>query len=399
MNFGKGHSLRSILATAVSVLFLTLVVAAQSQQPSSWDKTTEVKDGTGTTVPTRIVESHKEVNGRTIDTRTVERLSINGGYAPSEETETETVPVDANTTRVIQRQYGRNPDGTRKLIGVTEEERRTSTDGGQSVTRTRSSSDVEGRFSVTSRETEQTVKTGANTQQTTTSVQTPDINGGFTPARKTVSIENRENDGTIKARTQVLTPDANGTWQTNEVRERLIQKRGDETTQEDSVSRPDVNGNFSVTDRSVKRDWKSTDGAQHQQVQSYSNLVPGVAVDGNLRLSEESNTVQRTGADGQQTTEREFRQITPGSPADGTHVSATVIEVTSPDSQGGAQTSQTIRTANPSGTTGVVSVDSQKTASSPGTITVDFNKPSDTKKKTDTGKSPATTPKERNNPR
>lgn len=364
---------RIVVAFSI-VLLVPVLVVAQSQQPSSWDKTTEVKDSTGSTVPTRIVESHKEVNGRTIDSRTVERLTINGGYAPSEETETETIPVDANTTRVIQRQYGRNADGSRTLIGVTEEERRSSADGSQSVSRIRSSSDVNGRLSVTARETEQTVKTGTDTQQTTTTVQTPDINGGFTPSRKTISIENRQPDGTIKARTKVLAPDGNSAWQTNEVREHTIQKQGDQTQQENLVSRPDLNGNLSVTDRTVKREWKSADGAQHQQVQSYSNLVPGVPVDGTLRLSEESNTVRRTGPNGEQATERQTRQIVPGSPSDGMHVSSTVIEVTSPDSQGRVQTDQTVRTADRSGTIGVVSFDSQKTVSSPGAITVDIKK-------------------------
>jgi hypothetical protein len=154
-------------------LALLVTLATAQQQPSSWEKTTEVKDATGSTVPTRIVESHKEVNGRTIETRRVERLSINGGYTPSEETETETVPVDSNTVRVIQRQYGRNADGSRTLIGVSEEEHRTATDGGQSITRTRSSSDADGRLSVTARENEQTVKTGANAQQTTTTIRRP----------------------------------------------------------------------------------------------------------------------------------------------------------------------------------------------------------------------------------
>lgn len=361
---------RIIFGIALSLL---AAFALAQQQPSSWEKTTEVKDATGSTVPTRVVESHREVNGRTIETRRVERLSINGGYTPSEESETETIPVDANTVKVVQRQYGRNPDGSRTLIGVTEEERRTSSDGSQSINRTRSTADVNGGLSVSSRETEQSVKTGADTQQTTTTVQTPDINGGFTQSRKTVSVENRQADGTTKARTQVLAPDTNGSWQTNEVRERTIQKQGDQTQQEDRVSRPDLNGNFAVTDRSVKREWKSSDGAQHQQQQNYSNLVPGVAVDGNLRLSEESNTVQQTGPNGEQTTQRELRQMTPGSPADGMHVSGTVIEVTSPDSMGHVQTQQTVRTSDRSGAIGVVSFDSQKTAA-PGSVTVDISK-------------------------
>ncbi|HYG99426.1 MAG TPA: hypothetical protein VD837_09870 [Terriglobales bacterium] len=388
-----------ILRGFFAVILLCGPTFAQSQHPSSWNKVTEIKDATGSTVPTRIVESQREVNGRTIETRTVERLSINGGYAPSEQTETETVAVDPNTVRVIQRQYGRNADGSRTLIGVTEEERRASSDGGQSITRTRSSSDVNGRLSITAREVEQTVNTG-DTQQTTTTLQTPDINAGFATSRKTVMVEQKRADGTTSARTQVLAPDANGAWQTNEVRERTMRERGAETEQEERIVRPDLNGNLFVTDRSVKREWKSADGTTHEQVQTYSNLVPGVAVDGKLRPLQQIDTISRKNPGGEQATERLVREIRPGSPADGLYVTGSAIEVTRPDAQGRTQTSRTVHTVSPSGgTVGVISFDSEKTTSSPGAVTVDFNGAPEDKKPTSTKAKPIGSGNESNAPR
>ena len=73
------------------------------------------------TVPTRTTETHRESSGKVIDTQSVQRLDADGRYKPLLDTERESVKVDAMTTRNVVRTYGRDPDGRRRLVQVTEE--------------------------------------------------------------------------------------------------------------------------------------------------------------------------------------------------------------------------------------------------------------------------------------
>ena len=99
---------------------LSIIAAAaplsQAQDNSNWTSSDEHRDPSGNLNPTRTRESHTESNGRTIDRKTVERLGPDGRYVPYLDTETETVRVDANTTRTTERSFGRGPDGQRTLM-------------------------------------------------------------------------------------------------------------------------------------------------------------------------------------------------------------------------------------------------------------------------------------------
>src|SRR5689334_21337572 len=108
---------------AVCTLTLALTIAAAgfcfAQDNSNWTSTEDRRDPNGKLNPTRTRESHTESNGRTIDRKTVERLGPDGRYVPYLDTETETVRVDANTTRTTERSFGRGPDGQRTLMQQT----------------------------------------------------------------------------------------------------------------------------------------------------------------------------------------------------------------------------------------------------------------------------------------
>ena len=93
--------------------------------------------------------------------------------------EKESVKVDANTVRVLERTFGRDSNGQRALTQVTEEERRTSRDGDMKSVRTTSNPDANGSLQVVQREIQETRKTGPGAEDTKTTVFTPNINGGL----------------------------------------------------------------------------------------------------------------------------------------------------------------------------------------------------------------------------
>ena len=229
----------------LSGLFLLSVFCLAQTDEKSWTGTDQQQSSSGNWNPTRTSTTHKESDGRTVDTRSLQRLGPDGSYVPYLDTQKETVRVNATTTRTIERSFGRDPDGGKKLMQVTEEETRTLPGGEQKVVRTISNSDVNGQLQVIRRELQNTRPTGSNSQEITTTVLNPDVNGGFAPSLKMEEHRTRNKD-TVQYRKSTLLPDSNGNWQLNEVREGVIKDNGKEQTKEENVLRPSSDGKLAV---------------------------------------------------------------------------------------------------------------------------------------------------------
>src|SRR5437588_592457 len=131
----------------------------QGDTNQSWNSTSDQHSPSGDSNPIRTVESHKEENGRTVDKQSLERLGPDGRYEPYRDTERESVRVDANTIRTVERTFGRGPDGQKALVQVREEETRRLPDGEQKVVRTVSNPDANGRLQMVQREPGETKQT------------------------------------------------------------------------------------------------------------------------------------------------------------------------------------------------------------------------------------------------
>src|ERR1700747_1056115 len=118
--------LKSIMTTAFFVGSAGCVQAQNSPQSGADESWTTTKD----TAPqsanhSRTTESHTKSGNRTVDKQRMEFLGPNGGYQPAAETETETVQVDATTTRTVVRTYQFDGNGERTLAQISEQEART----------------------------------------------------------------------------------------------------------------------------------------------------------------------------------------------------------------------------------------------------------------------------------
>ena len=125
----------------------------------------------------------------------VERPSINGDLTVLLDAEDETVRIDAETSRRTRREYGTDADGRRRLVVTIEEGRVDRPDGGQSIVRSFTVPDVNGRPRVTRRETEETVPEGGGVGvfRTQIEVSVPDVNRGRFVS--TERVEQRERRG------------------------------------------------------------------------------------------------------------------------------------------------------------------------------------------------------------
>jgi hypothetical protein len=354
------------LATILMASLIALCAQAQSQSnsgassdetPQSWTATTQ-QQSPGVN-PTRTSESHTEAGNRTVDGQSVERMGMYGRYEPYLDVQKETVKVDAHTTRMIERTFGRDSDGRKILVQVTEEEKRSLPGGEVKVVRTTSNPDANGGLQMVQRELQDTRQISPNVQETKTTLLTVDSNGGLAAARQTAERQTKTSDHSVDFHKSTSLPDLNGNWQLSEVREGTVTENGKDRTKEERVSRPGSDGNLSVVERTVTKESENAAGEKRDTVETYSTDLPGSAVDGSLHLNQRVKTVQRKGQDGTQSTEKQIEERNPAQPSDSLRLTQQAIDIVRSGSAGTTRETQTIRSLDSTGSLGVVSVDTR----------------------------------------
>lgn len=375
------NAVRKALFTGIYLFLVLVAIPAPAQNApdqadsgQSWNSSTSMQDPSGNTNPTRATQSHREENGRQIDVQTLETKGINGGSQVYGQTETETVKVDATTTRVITRHYVTNTDGEKVVNNVSIEEKRELPDGGESVTRTVSSPDANGSLQVTRREIEKTVQNAPDQRTTDTTVLSPGPDGALAPSTRTHEVQKKLQPGTTTYTRSVSLQDGNGNWQVNEVRQGTIEKAGDTETKRENVSRLNADGKMALTEKTVSTETNS-EGGQRKQVQKYSTNMDGITTypDGQMHLDRQVTTVTRTGPDGQRVTSQNVDQRSQAAPDAGLRPTQRVLDITTMGLDGVTHQTETIQSADPDGGMGVVWVDTKKTAGS-GPVVVDTKK-------------------------
>ena len=255
-----------------------------------------------------------------MDKQIVEVLGPNGHYLPNFETETETILVNANTTRTVVRTYRWDVDGRRNLGQVTEEEARSSASGDARVIRTTANSDGNGNLQVVQREVADVRKTGPDVQETTTTIYRPDGNGGLASFEQTQELQKRGADHTLEMKKTLLQPDSSGKWEVAEVKESTIKESNKNRISEESISRHDSGGRLSEVSRTVGKETETVAGKKSTTVETYYTNAPGVAPDGSLHLNWQVTNIERSDSSGK-TTEQQAKQPNPNDPSDGFQVS------------------------------------------------------------------------------
>jgi hypothetical protein len=356
--------LSRLLLLAVGAYFCSnLAVWAQTSDSQtgdanrSWSTTTESQSENEN--PTRTVESHTQSGNRTLDKQTIQRRGFDGQFEPYQDIETETVQVDANTVRITTRTFGRDANGAKALVEVTEEERHSLPGGNSNIVRATSNPDANGTLRLVQREIEETKKTGNDIEETKTTVMLPNVNGGLAPSMKVEERRKRGADQTVESQKTTLLPDGSGNWQVDEIRKATIRQEGKNSSTEERISRPDSAGNLGEVSRAVSKESESASGEKRNTVETYSVDVPGSTRDGSLHLVERATTAQRTSSTGQQTTTQQVEQLNPGDPGSGLRVTILTSDTVRPGPSG-AQATRITRMRDADGSFGVVSVDTTK---------------------------------------
>ena len=329
----------------------------------SWTATTQQQLPSNLN-PTRTSESHTQAGGRTVDNQSIETMGIDGHYSPYLDVQKETVKVDANTVRTIERSFGRDSDGRKMLVQVTEEEKRSLPGGAVKITRSTSDPDANGALQLVQREVQDVRQISPTVQETKSTLLTPSSNGGLTASSQTTERETKTGDHTVEFHKSTSLLDSNGSWQVNEVREGTIKDDGKNLTKEESVLRPGTDGNLSVVGRTVSKESQNAAGEKRATVETYAS-DPASSADG-LRLEQRVITVHRKGDKGVQSTDKQIEQRNPGQPSDGLRVTEQAIDIVRPGAGNTTRETQTVRSMDPNGELGVVSVDTRKQENAPG---------------------------------
>jgi hypothetical protein len=343
-------------------LFAQTADSRAAEQPNkSWTATTDSNsdDLLPTRIPVRIIESHRENGNRTFEERSVQIQGVDGRLAPYQEIETETLQVDATTVRTTMRTFGRNVNGAKSLIQVTEEEKHSLPGGDSTVLRITFNPDVNGKLQPVQHEMVETKTISKDVEETNTTVMLPNINGGVAPAFKTQELRKRAANDTVETEKTTWLPDGNGKWQLSEVRQAITRQEGMNRTTEERVSRLDSEGKLGEVSQVVSQESESTSGEKRSVVETYSIDVPGTTRDGSLHLVERASTSSQINASGGQTTEQKVERPNPGDPGAGLRVSILVDDKMVP-APSGEQSTVTIRARDSNGSFRVVSVDTTK---------------------------------------
>lgn len=350
-----------LLAIGAYFCFSLALWAQTSDSPSvdgnqSWTSTTESQSDNVN--PTRTTESHTKSGNRTVDKQSVQRRGPDGHFEPFQDTERESVQVNAATVRTITRTFGW-ANGTRTLIQVSEEESQGLPGGDSKMVRTTSSPDVNGNLQLVQRELVETKKTGADAEETKTTVMRPSVNGGLAPAMQMQEHRNRGANDTVESEKTTLFPDGSGNWQVNERRQATTRQEGRSRSTEERVSRLNSEGKLGEVSRSVSKESEGASGEKRNTLETYSVDVPGSARDGSLHLVERATTTRRTSSTGEQITEKQVEESKPGDPGAGLRITTVTTDTVRP-SASGAQATRTVQIRDANGSFGIVSVDTTK---------------------------------------
>jgi len=327
--------------------------------PNSWTATTETQSGNIN--PTRTIESHTQSGNRTLDKQSLQRRGSDGQFEPYQDVEKETVQLDATSVRTITRTFGRDANGAKTLVQVTEEERHALPGGDSNLVSTISNPDGNGKLQLIQRQIEETKKTSADVEETKTTMMLPSANGGLAPAMKVQERRQRGANDAVESQQTTLLPDGAGNWQVSEIRQATTTKNGSTkgSSTEERISRRDSEGKLGQVSRTVSSESESAPGEKRDTIETYSVDVPGSAGDGSLHLVERAITAQRTSSTGQQTTEQKVERPTPGDPGSSLQVTIQTTDTVRPDPSG-AQATRTVQARDVNGNLGVVLVDTTK---------------------------------------
>ena len=263
-----------VRAAATICLSLGLSVPTMAQQPSAEPKILEINSSGAGVMSWRRVETQTTSGDTTVVTTAVQTPGIEGRWQTRQETTTETIANASGTTHVTQHVYTIGTQGERVLHERTESNQARLRDNTvQSVSQTWTA-DVNGRLGLLANSIEER-RADAGVSESSTRVFVAGVDGRLTESARTTHNEKQVSPSVVRHDSTVMYRDLNGAWQPVETRqsdERNTDSAGH--LEEETVSRPDINGVMGISERNVTRR-SVANGREDVLIERYVPRDPG----------------------------------------------------------------------------------------------------------------------------
>jgi hypothetical protein len=182
------HLLPGLMIVGVAFMCVSVPVVAQNSDADSAnsDKAWSATGDTSGVNNVRTSESHAKSGDRTVDKQSLQRVGPDGRYENFMDVETETVKMNATTTKTITKTFGRGVNGERTLVQVVEEQKQELPGGGSKSVRTASNPDSNGRLQLVQQDVRETKNLSRDTQETRSTTLLGDMNGNLSPTSRTI---------------------------------------------------------------------------------------------------------------------------------------------------------------------------------------------------------------------
>ena len=289
----------------------------------------------------RLRTTHSESGGRTVVVETVEGVDIEGRPAALEEVVTETTRT-GDTTHTRQDLFQPSLDGRRQLAEASESRQDVGPNGSTRTVRSTWVPDVNGRAHLTSQLRTETRSLAPDVQRTDTTLLLPGINEPLRETLRTEHTARQISPEVVRHETTQLDRDIDGRWRPGEIRHREVRKIGaSERVEEETIQRPDLNGNLSVQELNVTR----TSGTKEQElvvIETYAEQTDVHSFNGRPPLSMRVRRTTTATANGGSYTVEEREERSPVSPNEPMRVVQRIVTTVSPSGRGEWVTEQRV---------------------------------------------------------
>jgi hypothetical protein len=288
----------------------------------------------GYVAPLRRLTTQTDADGRKIVRETVEGPDIGGRQTTLEEVLTETTE-GPGTTHTRQEVFRPGVNGRQELAETTDLRQDTQPDGNSVAVQRRWVADVNGRLRLRSQLVEDTRWPSPDVQQIDSTLLVPGINDTLREAHRSQYSEHRLGPELARHERTDSVRDVNGRWKPVEIRRGEVRRTGSaEVVEEETVQRPDLNGNLAIDEVNViRRSGTEEDG--RVVVETYAGASYERGVNGQPPLDQRIQRTTTATADGGSYTVEEFEERSRVSPASPLRMVRRIVTTITPSGDGG----------------------------------------------------------------
>ena len=319
-----------LVTSAIAFAQRQSTVTGQPYRPSATVSNSTFWDGD--VEPLRRTQTRRESDGREVIVETLEGPDIGGRRTALEEVVTERTR-GPNTLHTRQDVFRPTVNGQQRLAETSESRQDVQPNGDTVALHSNWASDVNGRLRLRSQLVEETRAVGPDVRRTDSTLRLPGINETLRDAQRTEYTEHRISPQVARLERTDSVRDVNGRWTPVEIRRGEVRTSASEVVEEETVQRPDVNGNLGIAEVNVIRS-SGPKESEHVVIETYAGASYERRLNGRPPLDQRVERTTTPTADGGSYTVEEVEARSRVSPDAPMRVVQRIVTTVSPTGSG-----------------------------------------------------------------